>query len=71
MRRCRLSAALTLGTACVAGQTFVGNRFANTPKVQASLAATCAWSAPGLSQLQTTLGVAARCVGRSGSLQTG
>jgi iron complex outermembrane recepter protein len=40
-----------------AGQPFVGNRFANTPKVQASLAATVAWRALGLTQLKTTLGI--------------
>jgi iron complex outermembrane recepter protein len=40
-----------------AGQSFVGNRFANTPKVQASVAATYVWSGLGLPQLKTTLGV--------------
>ncbi len=39
-----------------AGQTFVGNRFANTPKLQASAALTYSWRAWGLSQLETSLG---------------
>jgi iron complex outermembrane recepter protein len=36
--------------------TFVGSRLANTPKVQASLAATYVWSVGGLPQPKTTLG---------------
>ncbi len=39
------------------GQSFVGNRFANTPRVQASLAATYGWAAVGLPQLKTSLGI--------------
>jgi iron complex outermembrane recepter protein len=39
-----------------AGQTFVGNRFANTPKFQASVAVTVDWSRAGVSGLKTTLG---------------
>ncbi len=36
---------------------FVGNRCANTPKLQASLAATYRWSALNLPQFKTTLGI--------------
>lgn len=39
------------------GRTFVGNRFPNTPKRQASLAATWRWAAFGLPQLKTSLGI--------------
>jgi iron complex outermembrane recepter protein len=39
-----------------AGQTFVGNRFANTPKLQASAALTYSWRSWGLPQLRTSLG---------------
>lgn len=39
------------------GQSFVGNRFGNTPDRQASLAATWRWTALDLPRLSTSLGI--------------